>query len=318
MPCVPAICSGQGSRGANGRNGAVNRRERLVGGEQVLRVPSVQSFMRDEHLAVPYAPPRWLTPANVATVGVTLVSFVLSMSVGLTLAEAATGDASALVVTVSTPCLSFLVVRMVLRATTAPRAVLRCALAPFAGTLNACVLALVAGLHTSDVLSLAVVYGGSSGVLFGAIFAPPLAYAVRLRNRPSHDGADRALVVCGAVLLPIALLTIAMQTRLPLPVEAPTFLLDALVTLEWLSAGAAVAMLVVGAGRQLARHRWVERVRKGIAPGWKIATARPEDATLLPISGSATACRQVLSPHAGDDGTPFRSNAVHAPVALIR
>ncbi len=265
--------------------------------------------------SVPFSPPAWFTPVRIAWIMGLLISSVGALCVGMPLAMVVAEDTgTASFVLFSTLLLSSLLIARVLRAKTPGGAVATCLLAVPAGMINAALLVLfvkVAGGTRLggivELMGLCASFGGGAGVPFAVAFSLPLGYAVRLRNRPSHAGADRMLIAVALWSYPLVLASVAALVSADHPGVASAVTLVAL------------APLVIGMARLARRAAWLRRVRTGAEAGWEIAVARPEDfsAGLSATSGRALMCSAVLRRSVDDPRGPYRSTSPNIALALV-
>lgn len=267
--------------------------------------------------SVPFAPPKWLTPVRIGVAAASLVTLVGALCIGMPLAVAL-GDSRATgwFTLFTTLVLSSLLVALVLRARTPGRALVTCVLAIPGGICNALLLVMfvncMAGSNSllediGTVVAVCAYFGGGAGLLFGLAFTLPLAYAVHLRNRPSHASVDRMLVAVALWLSPIALGIIAGLVSEDQSLAAVAV------------AAVSVAPLLVGAIKLAQRSAWLRSVRAGAVPGWEITPATPEDlhAGLVATSGDPMTCGAVLRRSMRDASGPYRSTVPSVACALV-
>jgi hypothetical protein len=287
---------------------------------------------------MPFAAPAWLTPARIAVITVVIggaVASVPATALTLALLRAIAGawrleswDPTATLAVpmiLSTALLSFRFARRLL-ANPFPGSP-RCALqwGAYYGVLNPLVasgplcffllemrdisipnffLCVIFCLIASLLLSPA---GLILGLVFGAAYHVPLRAAVRAREQPAHDDAERTLAACGGWLAVLSLTFGAM----PFP--------------DWFRAGAlstalvGIACLAIGTAFSRRRHGWLRAVARGKIAGWTIdALARERElASLLPFYRRRDRdYSALLVTHDGSEAAPYRTKG-STPVALV-
>jgi hypothetical protein len=118
--------------------------------------------------------------------------------------------------------------------------------------------------------------GAAFGLVFGFAYVLPLWVALRARERPAHDDAERALVSCGLWLIPVGVLGAVV------PLAAWCNAIGVFVALVGLASAGA------GASLKRRRHRWLNAVLSGKIGDFAVTTAveATELSALIPF------CRQ--------------------------
>jgi hypothetical protein len=287
--------------------------------------------------AVPFAMPAWLTPARIAAttlvLGGALASAPATALTAALLQEAANvGDYElwdlphqiAIPMLVSTGVMTLLYARRVIERPS--RFWDTCGFGALYGALNPtlaswlicpffvwarpsealpmlciCLVLSVAGAILITPLSMT--FGG----LFGAAYSLPVRTAVRAREEPAHDDAERALAVCGCWLAVIA----SVCAALPFPAWFQV--------IAALSAIAGTACCAIAAHRSRLRRSWLSAVARGKVAGWRIEAGGGEHGVepLRPFyRRRAKDYSAVLVADTELGATPYREKAAR-PVARV-
>jgi hypothetical protein len=174
----------------------------------------------------------------------------------------------------------------------------------------------IASVAIGAVLSggLAAAYSGLLGWLIG-----------RHVEAPSREGDDRAQVIAGtwvlgsqAPALLFALMAFAMKGRFPALHQAwaTTAMVRTLAVPILLGYAAPAALAISALSRIRARRRWLERVRVGELPHWRIVELASPAARiphLVDVGQGPTAT--LVRVH--DAGQPFRESETQEPIAVV-
>jgi hypothetical protein len=151
-------------------------------------------------------------------------------------------------------------------------------------------------------------------VAFGIAIARPSVRGSRYINRPSYAAADRSGARAGAWLVlvatpPLAYATYRMQ-RAPNLAEAAFGLAMAGAIVVF---GVVVSM--VGASRARSRRDWLEQVRRGEVPGFRIRPRTPSDPKLVAFDDVASSrSSAVLEACISPNGSSHRRAVALAPL----
>jgi hypothetical protein len=128
--------------------------------------------------------------------------------------------------------------------------------------------------------TLGIVYwGGPLGLVYGLAYLVPLRSAVEARQFPSYDGAASVLRKSGAWLVVLGLALVGWWVLFDSGIGKGDHVWErgSSVAQAYAAAGLPIVALLLGSAmwalgtlRRRARHRFVERVRQGHVPGWKV------------------------------------------------
>jgi hypothetical protein len=287
--------------------------------------------MEGSPVPVPFAAPAWLTPARVAigtvAIGGALAAMpVVELTVSIWEAGAVLSldfsEIFAVPAMIATFALSIACARHLIARWSAHLFADACRVGTvfgaFAPLAAGCVFVLgwgmLGGSKWLEELAFAMIVGitllpagGVFGVLFGAAYYVPLRAAVRARETPAHDDAEKTLATCGAWLAVVAVPCAAMP------------LFDWFRTGAALTALAGIALFATGTVRSRRRRAWLNAVALGQIAGWSIARGALERELqpLLPFRRArAEDYSAVLLADAELRATPYREKTATL-VALV-
>ena len=125
-------------------------------------------------------------------------------------------------------------------------------------------------------------WGLSLGLLFGMVLALLVFAVEHAQHHATPTALDRGVMLVGVWLAVLSVVVLAMRWvaaeepigRLLFGGHSSRNMLPAAVVL---AASAGVLLIALGAWRQFARRRWVQRVASGQVPGWQLVDATPDD-----------------------------------------
>lgn len=161
----------------------------------------------------------------------------------------------------------------------------------------------------------ACVVGGVVGGLVGLALARPAMWVTGDARASRDAGSGRALFGVGVWLLIPAALSAFLSVLAYLVRSEET---SPLLVVSWAAPVVATLAALSGVILLFLRGRWIDAVRRGAVPGYRIRVAAPNDAALPGLEAVERQPDGVLEAvMGGDDAAPYRGGALAEPIARV-